>query len=219
MLEFQEDGHIYTIDGKELMSVTTWIEQFVPPFNANIVSSVMSRKSDMSPEEIRAKWNLKGKIACDWGNAIHGALEYYIKYGEMVGSQQLRDIVANWDEVNDGKKVFSEVIVYDKDSGLAGTIDQVVQIKDKIVDLRDTKTNEDIHKKSKGRLKEPFKELSNNSISKYTIQLSIYKFLIELHGYTVRNTEIWYLNEGKWEIIKVEPLKIRSIIKAYAKNN
>ena len=205
MLEFQEQGHLYTIDGKELMSVTTWIEQFVPQFNANIISSVMSRKSDMSPEEIRAKWNLKGKIAREQGNYIHDSIQYYLKYDQDFENEPVREFKKHQTD----NTYYSEMIVYD--DKYAGTIDLIEVVEKGKVILHDFKTNEDLYKK-KGKLKEPYKDLENTPINKYRLQLSKYKEMLEkMKDVEVVELNIWWWNEMKFEIINVEKLPIKEI--------
>lgn len=202
MLSFCHDSHTYTVDGKELMSVSNWIDQFVPEFNANIISSVMSRKSDMSPEEIRAKWALKGKIAIEQGNYIHDSVQYYLKYDPEFENEP----VAEFKKLQTKNTYYSEVIVYDEE--YAGTIDLIEVLGDKKVKIHDFKTNADLYKK-KGKLKAPYKDIENTPINKYRLQLSKYKEMLEkMKGVEVVELNIWWWNEGKFEIISVEELPI-----------
>lgn len=205
MLTFDHDSHTYEIDGKELMSVTNWVDQFVPEFNANIVSSVMSRKSDMSPEEIRAKWALKGKIAIEQGNFVHDSVQYYLKYDSEFENEPVREFKKHQTD----NTYYSEMIVYD--DKYAGTIDLIEVIEKGKVILHDFKTNEDLYKK-KGKLKEPYKDLENTPINKYRLQLSKYKEMLEkMKDVEVVELNLWWWNEMRFEIIRIEELPIKEI--------
>lgn len=202
-MHFDKENHIYTLNGKELKSVSSWIEQFVPEFNANIVSSVMSRTSEMSPEEIRAKWELKGKIAREQGNWIHDSIQYYLKYDNEFENEPVKEFKKHQTD----NTYYSEMIVYDDE--YAGTIDLIEVIKKGKVKLHDFKTNENLYKK-KGKLKEPYKDLENTPMNKYRLQLSKYKEMLEkMKDVEVVELNIWWWDEMKFKIIKIEELPIK----------
>lgn len=202
-MHFDKENHIYTLNGKELKSVSSWIEQFVPEFNANIVSSVMSRTSEMSPEEIRAKWELKGKIAREQGNWLHDSIQYYLKYDNEFENEPVKEFKKHQTD----NTYYSEMIVYDDE--YAGTIDLIEVIKKGKVKLHDFKTNENLYKK-KGKLKEPYKDLENTPMNKYRLQLSKYKEMLEkMKDVEVVELNIWWWDEMKFEIISVEELPIK----------
>ena len=56
---------------------------------------------------------------------------------------------------------------------------------------------------------EPYKELQNMPINKYRLQLSKYKEMLEkMKDVEVVELNLWWWNEGKFEVIKIEPIKI-----------
>lgn len=203
MICFDKTNHVYTLDGKELQSVTQWVDSLTPEFNANIISAMASRKSDMSPEDIRAKWELKGKIARSQGDWVHDSIQYYLKYDPEFENEP----VTAFKKHQTANTYYSEVIVYD--DKFAGTIDLIEVLGDKKVILNDFKTNEDLYKK-KGKLKAPYKELDNTPINKYRLQLSKYSEMLEkMKGVDVVELRIWWWNQGSFEIIKVDKLEIK----------
>jgi len=202
MLTFDRDAHIYEIDGKQLTSVSAWVNQFVPEFNANIISSIMSRKSEMTPEEIRAKWELKGKIAREQGDWVHDSIQYYLKYDNEFDNEPVKE----FKKLQTKNVYYSEMIVYDEQ--YAGTIDLIEVLGNKKVKIHDFKTNADLYKK-KGKLKAPYKDLANTPINKYRLQLSKYKEMLEkMKGVEVVELNLWWWAGGKFEIINVESLPI-----------
>lgn len=203
MIYFDEISHTYTVNGKELTSVTKWVEQFVPEFNANIVSAVMSRKSEMTPEEIRAKWDLKGRIARSQGDWVHDSIQYYLKYDPEFTNEPVEAFKKHQTD----NQYYSETIVYDEE--FAGTIDLIEVLGDKKVKIHDFKTNENLHKK-KGKLKAPYKDLDNTPLNKYRLQLSKYAQMLEKQKEVeVVELNIWWWEKMSFEIINVKPVEIK----------
>lgn len=202
MITFDEINHKYELDGKELKSVSSWIDQFVPEFNAHVVAAMSARNSELSKDEIIAKWNLKSKIALSQGNWVHDSIQYYLKYDSEFENEPVKAFKEHQNE----NKYYSEIIVHDDEC--AGTIDLIEVLGDNKVKLHDFKTNADLYKKH-GKLIGKFCDLENSPINKYRLQLSKYKEMLEkMKGVEVVELNIWWWNEGKFEIIKVDEVDL-----------
>ena len=203
---FNSELHTYTHKREPYQPVSEWLEQYIKPFPADTIAEAMGKKRE-NKQYFLNKWEKKADYSKDYGNGIHGALEYYNKYKETPEHNHLKKVVEEYLRLNTYKKWFSEVIVYDEETKIAGTIDIIVSLGNKEIIIRDIKTNGDIYKKGKGKLLPPYDSLEANSINKYTLQISMYKKLAEARGLKVVGTEIWYWS-GKFEIINIKTIEI-----------
>lgn len=179
---FDELGHKY--DGYQ--SVSEFLERFKKPFPKDLIAGKMAAKGEMTKEEILYKWDLNSKISCDYGKSCHGAIEYFIKFGEK--PKLHTKLVAEFAKKYDRKELISEIIAYNDTIKVAGTLDIIRKLGNKEVDIIDLKTNA---------------EMTNEKLDDYALQLSMYKWLLEQKGLRVRNLilEHW-TNKLKTIIIK-----------------
>ena len=70
-LKFDEDTHIYTYNGKPLVSSTTFIKKFFEKFDADYWAAIKAPKLGMSVQEVKDMWAKKGQEAADKGTKIH----------------------------------------------------------------------------------------------------------------------------------------------------
>lgn len=201
-ISFQEEGHIYTIKGKEEnpVSVTTLLKNNFPEFDADLVIDKMMKSSrwpqskyyGQTKEEIKAGWDANGKAASEAGTLMHADIENFLNGEEMVNpnTKEISYFHLFWNEfnkVNPGLKCYrTEWIVYfddddnDKFNDVSGSIDGVlVNEKGQIVIL-DWKRSKEIKKENpyeKGT--GVFSHLDNCNYWKYALQLNIYRHILE----------------------------------------
>lgn len=200
---YKTDG-AYIHNNKKLIRVTDWIKQFIPEFPAEMIAGKCGAKEGRTAEEILAKWKQKAHIATSLGTALHEAIDYYVKYGERAEHPSLQSAIDEFIEKTKGKKLFSEVVVYDDE--VAGTIDLIESVKKGKVIIHDYKTNADLNK-TNGKLLAPFEKLGNNPLNRYRLQLSKYKELLEKRGVEVVGIKLWHYTDH-FEIINIEPLDL-----------
>lgn len=198
---FNKESHTYhcDIEGEwvPFESVTTFLGRYSPPFPKAIIapkSAAKNKREGKTPnttEGILEKWESAGVIACDIGNAVHGAVEYYIKYGEFVKNKYLAEIVAKFSEIVNGRCA-PEVILYDESLHLAGTAD-IIEKAEGGVNLIDLKTNGDLFD-AKGKLQGPFCDLPASNFNKYMLQLNLYRHLLEGIGQNVLKMTILHVD-------------------------
>lgn len=208
MLYFDDQTHTYRYgDHTFKYSVTELLNQYVPPFPAGAVAQAVAKKEGVETDYILQKWNLNKEIACDYGNAIDKAVQYWIDFKEEPKQEHLKNIVSRFKNDHTGDLI-AQVVVYDLDTSVCGTLDVIERLGDKRINIIDVKSNADLHKKGNGKLLAPFNDLENNNINKYRLQLSLYKDLFEKRGVTVENIFLWHSEEG---IINLEPLNTKEI--------
>ncbi|SVB97044.1 uncharacterized protein METZ01_LOCUS249898, partial [marine metagenome] len=134
-----------------------------------------------TPESLIEKWN----IARQYGTDVHLEIENWIKDG--VAPKDEKSIAATkWiggyvsrPHIN----TFSEVIIYSKELGIAGTID-ILMMNEKLQEyvLIDWKTSKRIDMKSfKGKkgIKKETIIIEDCNYNHYALQLSLYRYILE----------------------------------------
>lgn len=175
IVDFNDTQHIYNMrcDGeyKVLKGGTTFIKRFYKPFDTDQVSRQCSRYWGVSAGEISDLWESNGKVAGDFGSAIHAALEHYINF-EALGKkitdtrkaagkdetenyampkhpvlkeiiQSLNKLTKKLDKKYKVKKIVAEALITDSATGWGGLVDRlaIIDVKKKIARVQDYKVN------------------------------------------------------------------------------
>lgn len=177
-------------------------------------------------EFVAEMWKNNNKEACDYGHDIHLKEEMVFKEMQEDGLQVFTNPVLNdirislpLDNLQNG--VYSELILWDENSLICGTSD-IVEVSGKKVEVRDFKTNKEL--KFEGFRGEcmlgPVKHIPNSNFWHYTLQLSIYAYMLELRGYEVGKLILHYTRENKDFELNYLKLECQNIFKLYkAKQN
>lgn len=204
-IKFYKGKHKYKYGKTELVSVTTFLKDFFGEFNAKEIARKLSRfRVNKEAKKGVRFWLKQWKEASNHGTRVHRALEEYTRKNNafMLFCETEQDIEKTaqgagwldaWASETFTKKELKEVsyvpelIVYDLEHELAGTIDLMVSLNNKVW-LLDWKTNKKIEKKGykKAKAREPIQELEDCNYSKYALQLSTYSYILESQGYEVQ---------------------------------
>ena len=192
-IEFDEPTHVYTIDGdSNYMSVTTFNHANFEHFDADkIIANMMkshrwpkSKYYGQTPEEIKAGWDKNRDEASTAGTAMHLDIEKFynkvpvqndsIEFSYFMQFHELyKDSLIPWR---------TEMMVWDKDYRLAGSIDMIYENKDGELSIYDWKRCKEIIKTNgfgKCGKKECIEHLPDTNYWHYCLQLNTYKHLIE----------------------------------------
>ena len=187
MLYYDDPTHKYWWqDGNEkieLNSVTNTIAKAKLPFNSHLIAGNLSKKTGRDQKEYVAEWKLKGDVACDYGNAIHKAVELHVKYKTEPKNHYLRMVIDEYKKLG-YKNDKAEMMVYDLDLKIAGRMDLIDGDPNIKVNIRDIKTSWEIEKPQK-KFKGVLKDLILSKLDEYTLQLSIYARILEKKGRTI----------------------------------
>lgn len=192
-LKFFVASHKYKYGKQTLTSVTTWLAQFYPHFDAN----KQAKASNANPNSLYYKLGVRTilkmwKTKTDDGTETHAQIEKYLLTKEMPTDKKALQAVPVIDELFDRLELgntssFPEVRVCALELGLAGTIDWAV-VTDGGLLIFDWKTN--------GSLK--------YSRAKYQAQLNTYSYILEnYYGYQVLGMRLVHLTEDAAEVIPV----------------
>lgn len=189
-ISFVEEGHIYYVHNKEYnLSVTGFVHSFFPKFKADeIISKMMmsrnwpaSKYYGMEPEEIKESWDENAKQAAQLGTNLHKAIEdFYNQNPTKQDSKEYEYFNQFQKDHNDLKPFRTEWEIYDTELELAGSIDMVFIDKEGNYHLYDWKRSKQI--KENNSYEEghyPVSHLPNANYWHYSLQLNIYKKILE----------------------------------------
>jgi len=209
ILTFTPQLHKYTSiqpDGIEWVSVTSFISNFKQPFEADAIAEKSSKNKKskwykMTPEDIKDAWKSEAKRATDLGTWYHNCRESDICSLETMERHSVTVPVFKPIE-KDGLKyspeqkltdgVYPEHMVYLKSAGICGQSD-LVEVVNGEVHITDYKTNKEI--KIEGftnwegitkKMSPPLSHLDDCNLMHYTLQLSLYMFIILKHNPRLR---------------------------------
>jgi len=201
-LSFDEESHTYMVNGKQLISVTTYLKRFSDSFNSFFASEAKGKKMlRQNPNDVRTgqyyrqRWKYIRDEASYMGSRVHLYAETAPHFDNPIDWRE--QAVLDFYEWLPSKYevLFLELRVYDEDTVHAGTVDGLALNTEtnKLV-IFDWKTNKrNINESYKNKnLKGIFKHLKATSLSKYSIQLSDYANVI------TKNTGLEF--EGRWVI-------------------
>lgn len=201
-IHFEEEGHIYTVDGLGQMTpVSTIVSSFFKKFDADYWSL---RKCDGDRQKaalLREQWNCKGHIAAQLGTHLHKQIENYLNtqaapqlqchlqyHGQYVQEQRVCDISHEW-------KMFmnfhhaatyqpfrTEWAVYDVEARMSGTIDLLCSRPDGTYEIFDWKRSNKINPTEHNRWDSGLKgleHLTDTSYMHYCLQQNLYRYMLE----------------------------------------
>lgn len=205
-LIFKPEKHEYVSTNGEAIdwiSVTSLISHFKPKFDAE-AQSVKSSKNKrskwygMTPEDIRTAWSNEANRATTLGSWYHDQRESDLcQLDSLTIGENVLPVFKP--QVEDGgvkyapeqklvEGIYPEHMVYLKSAGICGQSD-LVQVYDGKVYITDYKTNKEI--KTEGftnwegitsKMSGPVAHLDDCNLQHYTLQLSIYMYIILKHN-------------------------------------
>jgi hypothetical protein len=223
---YYDGPHTYDVNGVKMTSVTKLIGKASKPFDADYWSQKKADEEGITADEMKARWKLKADIACEKGTAVHEYVENYLSNkvfpypaanirAVFGGDDPVRQkynkiipLVHKFSEDIKGKMipVRSEFVVGDMEYGLCGMIDQIFYNKKSgNLELWDWKTNEKIDRESRYNLLPPVDHISNAKLDIYSLQLSMYKHIIEKNtNLKLGDSYLTWFNENNdsYEVIK-----------------
>ena len=196
-LAFFPDTHTYFHDGVKLESVTRLVSAMYEPFNARVIAGRCEKSYGMKTADIMAMWKSNGKVASDFGNAVHAAIENYEKYGKRSLPKMpiLREIVETFPFV--GAKVHAEVLITSVKRGICGLCDRLLEIPAGLL-VCDIKVNVEAEKEKPSLKNKTYPGMAKNKITKYNCQTSIYAAMLAESGLNVNNEVAFHVWTGTW---------------------
>lgn len=219
---FDEEPHIYTIDGdSDYLSVTTWNHSHFANFNAdNIITNMMNSKNwknskyyGKTRDEIKEGWEINRDDAARLGTKMHYDIECY--YNGMDVNNDSIEYNYFMRFVNDYPDLLAyrtEWMIWDNELRFAGSIDMVYENPDGTLMIYDWKRSKGINKTSsfmKFSHTHCIEHIPDTNFWHYSLQLNTYKAIIE-KNYGKKVTSLMlvclYPDNNSYQLIKVPDL-------------
>jgi len=234
---FEEESHVYKLESdptKKFISGTTFLHQFVHPFDKERISQSYSKKHKLNQEDVLKQWDDKARISRENGTRVHATLEALFlgekvmicKDNEKVAAMQKSGIKL-FDQLQRMYKLIeAEKIVADLNNNIAGMVDLIGIKPDGTVVILDYKTNEKISFENQWQtLKLPVNHLQDTNFNQYSLQLNLYQNIMDSQGYFPKNTNyqrfILHIAPDKFEIIECPDMQteIASLLSAFKRSS
>jgi len=211
LITLEEKTHTYKLKNSDIkfQSVTEFIHGFFKPFEEEKVAKKLTSSHpkylNKTPEELIEAWN----ALRDRGTLVHKQIEDFIlsRKNENADSKTIQAI--NFLEakcIKESNILIPELIIYSEKLKLAGTIDLLIYNKlTNSISIIDWKTNKKINKiafrDSENGLKWPTSKLPDCNFTHYTLQLSLYKYILKnIYQIDVNGIFLIHLKEDKYEL-------------------
>ena len=211
-LQFNEEKHIYTLNGKRLPSVSAEVAKFYKKFDSQAIASAIAKRQSSNTEEyikikeeLLSSWETTSKNAAELGSLVHKFAEDYLGSGRKIlpKSDFEKTIINFWNTMDSYEVIEMELRMYLEELNLAGTLDLLLK-KDNNYEIWDYKTNVDLFKNFKGqKMFKPFDDLLDSPYSHYILQQNFYKLMLEHKGIPIYDMNLVSVRPEGFEIINV----------------
>ena len=226
-IKFYEENHVYKVKGdKTYTSVTTFVHRLFPYFNEdNIIDKMMnssnwknSKYFGMTKQDIKNLWKKNRIESASLGTSLHQYIEDLYNNKDHKEKQLITrnnnieyDYFYNFHDEHKHLLPFrTEWTVFDEYYKISGSIDMTFMNNDGTISIYDWKRCKKIETENpfKKFAKYPNFDLDDNNYTHYSLQLNIYKFILE-KNYNVKIKDMFLIalhpeNENKnYEKIQV----------------
>lgn len=241
-IHFEEVGHRYTDSvGTKYTSVTTFISKFEPDKDWDLIAekAIKNNKdgkyTGKTVKQVRDEWKYAGDYACQLGTYVHSVCEMDWQNKEAYADDKVLEQFDGMKEDYEYRKkkakslikilreryipIKNEFIVYDRDWKIVGTIDMLaynkVDNKFAIIDWKTSKKFD--HSNRFQKMKAPFQNEDDCNCNHYSMQLSLYKAILEKHCPSIKIEEMILVQIPAKERGKSEVFKCKDYSKTLAK--
>ena len=203
-------------------SVTGFLGQFKKPFDSDMIAARVANSRGTAKKIVLAEWKEISDIALKLGTNVHKWIEDYYNglNPEMPTDERELDRVHKFLSIYDERlhkftPVHQEFRVFSRKWGLAGTLDALFKLNEGryVGDWKTNKkfTTDDDTEGRKQKLLYPFNDMWDNSLNGYSIQLSLYRLMLqEESGYeTQGGFLVWIGPNEKPMMYKIVDLRDR----------
>jgi len=214
---FYKEPHEYHVNGKKMnKSVTRLVHDCFPEFNKekmakHIVNKQFNKEDSqyyqMSENEILEKWEANKNEACDAGTFLHESIELYYNDCEFINDTTEFSFFEKFQEDHSKLKAYrTEWEIYYEEKSIAGSVDMVFQNPDGSFSIYDWKRSKKIEKSNRFEFGlNDFDHLPNTNFWHYSLQLNIYKYILELkYDIQIKDLFLVVMHPNNKKYIKME---------------
>ncbi len=202
-VQYDDAKHRYYLNNQTYTSATQLIEKFKNHFDTEERSQWMSHRYGNTPEYWRNKWKVENSTSLVRGNKIHNREEkklYSKGYDLLPYPVPVQERISDPVYYNLPDGVYPEMKLWRHDCRIAGRTDKAIirtlpyrrgiDPIDRVMDIDDYKTNKKLRtesfQNSRGEytmMLGPLSHLMDCEMVHYTLQLSLYQYMGEYHGF------------------------------------
>jgi len=212
---FKDSEHSYYIEDKKAVSCTQFVSMFKKPFETDIIAERYAQKHGLYTWEVVAEWeDIKNKAATlgthfhKYAELRYASKEYEISEEELPSWYKLAFEEFYRDTKSYLIPIKSEWIVGDEELLICGTLDQLFyNLLDKEFQIWDYKTSKEIarYSKYKNKMINGLSHLDECEYNTYSIQLQVYKKIIERNtGIKIGDCYICWVNPKNERIVNIK---------------
>lgn len=222
--KFHEKEHKYFYGDTELISVTTFLKNFHLQFDSDFYSKKKAKELGTTVSEVLAMWKKAGDISRKMGSRVHLFIEDFLKGKKpsLPSTVEAKVCCEKFLKYYNSKMkeltpVALEKLIFDLEWGIAGTVDALFYGRGKLY-LIDWKTNQRLRHDSdfcfNKMLLKPFGDLKDNEFNKYSIQVSLYRLILEKQGIDTEAACIIHVPYD-YDVTTYKALDLRDRIRSY----
>ncbi len=211
-IKFVPETHQYFLYGEEYISVSSLMNGLVKPFDREAMSKRVADREGVSQPEIKALWDIRRDFSTVKGSEFHLYVEKYLKEKKRIETitpieHEIKQFHVFWDQKNEKKyEVLAvELILYDQDLKLAGTLDCLLRDKkSQKTYIVDWKTNHEIKTINEyENFLPPLHHLDASDLNKYSLQTGFYRHMLETKtSLKITGSYLIHFSKGKnFEVI------------------
>ena len=214
-ISFQEEGHIYLLDGKrQLTPVSSVYSKYFKPFDTDKWADHNARTMPITTEQLKEQWKCNGMMASFAGTHLHKQIEDFLNGEEymaplchftfdgkfihedkIIGINQEIEYFKRFVKEVDFRPFRTEWRVFDEELGIAGTIDLICSRNDGTHEFYDWKRSKSLidefgnvckSNKFDTRAINGLEHIQDCSYWHYALQQNLYKHIVEkCYGLTI----------------------------------
>lgn len=217
-IKYFDEPHKYFDGEREFVSATTFIGKFKPKFDTETIAEDYAKRRGLNVDDVISDWDYKRDRSTIKGTLVHDYAENF--WMNKVFPYDGREAIKRFgtDSVEEAfkkcKNIFHkfyedasknllpikmEWVIGDKDFNVAGMIDGLFyNKKSNCLEIYDYKTNKEIKVKNdfNQTFSNPIDHLDICEINTYSLQLSLYKYIIEKNtNLKIGNCYLVWINE------------------------
>lgn len=166
----------------------------------------------------KKSWSSKGKVAREKGTFIHLYLENLFDNKVIRVPAKYKNNLGGANEFFKDNRhripIYAELIVADDDYKIAGQVDRPFFVEPGVLDIYDYKSDAEIKFENKySTLMSPVDNLPDCNFSKYTLQLNLYKWVIEKNTeWKVRDLKIVHLTDTSYKLHDIPNYDVQPLL-------
>lgn len=194
-VQYDHPSHRYFLGTKTYRSATQIVEQFIPHFDTETQAERMAYRYNGTAQGWKDQWKETNALSLERGTAKHDYEEQFLYncgYSKINNKEFVVFNLKTWNSPVDYRKlpdgVYPELKLWRHDWRIAGRADKPTfetVLSNRYAHIEDFKTNKRIRDVgfNQRTMCGPISHLQDCELTHYTLQLSIYQFMLEYFGF------------------------------------